>query len=71
MSKTVRYIVGTLAATAATAGAAALYKRFFGPCCGPTCECGPCKDAHAQGQTGKNDSLRGGPKDIQEGKPNA
>lgn len=72
MNKTVRYIVGTIAATAATVGALALYKRFGdNSCCGPTCACGPCKEAHAKGQEGKTDTIRGGPKDIQEGKSNA
>ena len=67
MNKTVRYIVGTLATTAATVGAVVVYKRLGDPsCCGPTCECGHCKEAHAQGQEGKADVLRGGPKDIQE-----
>lgn len=72
MNKTVRYIVGTLAATAATVGALVAYKRVGDSSyCGPTCECGPCKEAHAKGQEGKVDVLRGGPKDIQEGRSNA
>lgn len=72
MNKTVRYIVGTIAATAATVGALALYKRFGdNSCCGPTCACDPCKGAHAKGQEGKTDTIRGGPKDIKEGKSNA